>query len=113
MQCSYSHIVGNMILLWAYSPEIEDAVGLWRFFILYKLVTMLSRIAAGPHSTVPNLGASGAIAVWLFHSGGAYLLQPQRQPLASSERTQRCQDLNPAVSGAGREIVTATDYGHT
>ena len=62
---SWSHILGNMVFLWAFGPEIEDAMGPWRysvFYILGGLVAMLAQVAANPHSTVPNLGASGAIA---------------------------------------------------
>ena len=82
-----------MIFLWAFSSEIEDAMGLWRFFILYNLVTMLFRIAAGPHSTVPNLGVSGAIVVWLFHSGCAH-------STTTTTTTTRFIRANPAVSGS-------------
>lgn len=65
MHGSWSHIIGNMIFLWAFSPEIEDAMGPVRYFIFYLLgglIAMLAQVAADPHSTVPNLGASGAIA---------------------------------------------------
>jgi membrane associated rhomboid family serine protease len=62
---SWSHIIGNMVFLWAFSPEIEDAMGRGRylaFYLLGGLVAMLAQVLADPHSTVPNLGASGAIA---------------------------------------------------
>ena len=65
MHASWSHIIGNMIFLWAFAPEIEDAMGRGRYFVFYivgGLVAMLAQVAASPHSTVPNLGASGAIA---------------------------------------------------
>jgi len=65
MHGSWSHIIGNMIFLWAFAPEIEDAMGRGRYLVFYLLggmVAMLAQIAADPHSTVPNLGASGAIA---------------------------------------------------
>ena len=65
MHGSWSHIIGNMIFLWAFAPEIEDAMGPVRYLIFYLaggLVAMLAQVAADPHSTVPNLGASGAIA---------------------------------------------------
>jgi len=73
MHGSWSHIIGNMIFLWAFSPEIEDAMGRWRYFVFYMvggLVAMLAQIAADPHSTIPNLGASGAIAAVM----GAFLV---------------------------------------
>jgi membrane associated rhomboid family serine protease len=65
MHGSWSHIIGNMIFLWAFGPEIEDAMGRDRYLLFYLaggLVAMLAQILADPHSTVPNLGASGAIA---------------------------------------------------
>jgi membrane associated rhomboid family serine protease len=65
MHGSWSHIIGNMIFLWAFAPEIEDAMGPGRYLVFYVvggLVAMLAQIVADPHSAVPNLGASGAIA---------------------------------------------------
>src|SRR5690348_1344447 len=65
MHGSWSHIIGNMIFLWAFAPEIEDAMGRGRYLIFYLLgglIAMLAQVAASPHSPVPNLGASGAIA---------------------------------------------------
>jgi len=73
MHASWSHIIGNMIFLWAFAPEIEDAMGPGRYFVFYivgGLVAMLAQVAASPHSTVPNLGASGAIAAVM----GAFLV---------------------------------------
>ncbi len=73
MHASWSHIIGNMIFLWAFAPEIEDAMGPVRYLVFYLvggLVAMLAQIAADPHSTIPNLGASGAIAAVM----GAFLV---------------------------------------
>jgi len=73
MHASWSHIIGNMIFLWAFAPEIEDAMGPGRYFVFYivgGLVAMLAQAAADPRSTVPNLGASGAIAAVM----GAFLV---------------------------------------
>jgi len=73
MHASWSHIIGNMIFLWAFAPEIEDAMGPGRylgFYIIGGMVAMLAQVAADPHSTVPNLGASGAIAAVM----GAFLV---------------------------------------
>jgi membrane associated rhomboid family serine protease len=73
MHASWSHIIGNMIFLWAFAPEIEDAMGPGRYFAFYivgGLVAMLAQVAADPHSTIPNLGASGAIAAVM----GAFLV---------------------------------------
>lgn len=73
MHGSWSHILGNMVFLWAFGPEIEDAMGPLRYLAFYLvggLVAMLAQIAATPSSTVPNLGASGAIATVM----GAFLV---------------------------------------
>jgi len=73
MHGSWSHIIGNMIFLWAFSPEIEDAMGPARYLIFYLLgglAATLAQVLADPHSTVPNLGASGAIAAVM----GAFLV---------------------------------------
>ena len=62
---SWSHILGNMVFLWAFGPEIEDAMNPLRYAAFYLaggLVAAVAQIAASPGSTVPNLGASGAIA---------------------------------------------------
>jgi membrane associated rhomboid family serine protease len=65
MHASWSHIVGNMVFLWAFGPEVEDMMGRPRYLVFYLaagLAAAAAQIAAGPASTVPNLGASGAIA---------------------------------------------------
>jgi membrane associated rhomboid family serine protease len=77
MHGSWSHIIGNMIFLWAFGPEIEDAMGRNRYLLFYLaggLVAMLAQILADPHSTVPNLGASGAIAAVM---GGFIVTYPR------------------------------------
>jgi membrane associated rhomboid family serine protease len=65
MHASWMHILGNMVFLWAFGPEIEDAMGHGRYLFFYLfggLVAMLGQVLADPHSRVPCLGASGAIA---------------------------------------------------
>jgi membrane associated rhomboid family serine protease len=82
MHGSWSHIIGNMIFLWAFGPEIEDAMGRARYLIFYLLgglVAMLAQIAADPHSAVPNLGASGAIAAVM----GAFIVTYPRDRIKS------------------------------
>ncbi len=70
---SWMHIVSNMIFLWSFGPEIEDAMGRWRYLAFYiagGLVAMIAQVLAVSPSTVPNLGASGAIAAVM----GAFLV---------------------------------------
>jgi len=65
MHVGWMHIIGNMVFLWAFGPEIEDAMGVPKylaFYLLSGVVASLAQTALMPHSTVPNLGASGAIA---------------------------------------------------
>ena len=79
MHGSWSHILGNMVFFWAFGPEMEDAMGSWRFLVFYLLggvVAMLTQVAGDPHSTVPNLGASGAIAAVM---GGFLVTYPRDQ----------------------------------
>ena len=82
MHGSWSHIIGNMVFLWAFGPEIEDAMNPLRYSVFYLLggfVAMLAQILASPHSTVPNLGASGAIAAVM----GAFLVTYPRDRIRS------------------------------
>ncbi len=79
---SWSHIIGNMVFLWAFGPEIEDAMGRGRYLVFYLLgglIAMLAQVAASPHSTVPNLGASGAIAAVM----GAFIVTYPRDRIKS------------------------------
>jgi rhomboid family protein len=67
------HILGNMVYLWAFGPEIEDFLGkaLYLFFYLAGgVVAFLAQFAMNPASPVPTLGASGAIAAVM----GAFLV---------------------------------------
>ena len=76
---SWSHILGNMVFLWAFGPEIEDSMKPLRYLVFYLaggLVSMLAQVAVSPSSTVPNLGASGAIAAVM---GGFLVTYPRDQ----------------------------------
>lgn len=67
------HLIGNMVFLWTFGPEIEDAMGPQRFLLFYLsggLVAMSAQALAVPHATTPCLGASGAIAAVM----GAFLV---------------------------------------
>jgi membrane associated rhomboid family serine protease len=67
------HIVGNMIYLWAFGPEIEDAMGKIRYLLFYflgGLAASFAQVVINPASSVPSLGASGAIAAVM----GAFLI---------------------------------------
>ncbi len=67
------HIAGNMLYLWIFGNNIEDALGHFRFLFFYLLAgfgAAMAQVLLSPMSTVPMVGASGAIAGVL----GAYLI---------------------------------------
>jgi membrane associated rhomboid family serine protease len=77
MHASWSHIIGNMVFLWAFGPEMEDAMGGLRylaFYLLGGLAAFSAQILADASSTIPNLGASGAIAAVM---GGFMITYPR------------------------------------
>lgn len=70
---SWMHLIGNMLYLWVFGNNIEDIMGHARFILFYVLcgvLAALSHALTDPTSTVPMVGASGAISGIL----GAYLL---------------------------------------
>ena len=80
MHAGWAHIIGNMIFLWAFGPEIEDVMGPWRYLLFYLIggaIAMIAQITAMPASTVPTLGASGAIAAVM----GAFLVTYPRDKI--------------------------------
>lgn len=66
MHANFVHIFGNMIYLWVFGDELEaNYLGPIRFLVFYLISGLAAgflQIAVSPSSTVPNLGASGAIA---------------------------------------------------
>src|SRR3974390_2917536 len=59
MHASWSHIIGNMVFLWAFGPEMEEAMGGMRylaFYLLGGLAAFAAQIVADPSSAVPCLG---------------------------------------------------------
>jgi membrane associated rhomboid family serine protease len=79
MHGSWLHIIGNMIFLWVFGNNVEDAMGRIRFLLFYLLAgiaaTALQTVVTlwmgtSADAAVPNLGASGAVSGVL----GAYLV---------------------------------------
>jgi len=69
----FVHIAGNMLFLWIFGNNVEDTLGHMRFLLFYLLCGIMAssvHIFMNPASTVPIIGASGAIAGVL----GAYFL---------------------------------------
>jgi rhomboid family protein len=61
----WAHILGNMLYLWIFGDNLEAAMGHARYLIFYMVCGIaagLAQIASGPHSSVPSVGASGAIS---------------------------------------------------
>jgi membrane associated rhomboid family serine protease len=81
MHGGWLHIIFNMLFLWVFGNNIEDSMGRLKFLLFYLaagLAAVYSQAALDPQSTVPTIGASGAVAGVL----GAYaLLHPQAQVL--------------------------------
>src|ERR1700730_16542139 len=78
---SWSHVIGNMWYLWIFGDNVEDRVGHGRFIIFYLLcgiVSALGQIAMDPSSTLPTIGASGAIAGVM---GAYFVLYPHSRVL--------------------------------
>jgi membrane associated rhomboid family serine protease len=67
------HIVGNMLYLWIFGNNIEDLLGPVKFLLFYiacGLIASFAHIISAPNSTIPTVGASGAVSGIL----GAYLV---------------------------------------
>jgi membrane associated rhomboid family serine protease len=65
LHADWWHLLGNMLFLWIFGDNIEDAIGRLRFFAFYILSGLgaaAAFIISAPHATIPLLGASGAIA---------------------------------------------------
>ena len=73
MHGGWLHIIGNMWFLWIFGNNVEDAMGTRRFVVFYLLCGLAAaalQIGANPDSTVPMVGASGAIGGVM----GAYIV---------------------------------------
>jgi len=75
------HLAGNMLFLWVFGNNIEDSMGRLRFVVFYLLagaVAVFAQSALDSTSTVPTIGASGAVSGIL---GGYILLHPRARVL--------------------------------
>jgi membrane associated rhomboid family serine protease len=79
MHGGWEHLLGNMLFLWIFGNNVEDALGHVRYLVFYlcggfaatALQTFVTlSVASGADATIPNLGASGAVSAVL----GAYLV---------------------------------------
>jgi membrane associated rhomboid family serine protease len=78
---SWSHVLGNMWYLWIFGDNVEDRVGHGRFIVFYLLCGIAAaagQVAVDPNSTLPTIGASGAIAGVM---GAYFVLYPHSRVL--------------------------------
>ena len=86
MHGGWAHLLGNMLYLWIFGDNVEDAMGHFKFLMFYLLCGILatgahiiaSQMAGGLNIYIPALGASGAIAGIL---GGYLMLYPTKRVL--------------------------------
>ncbi len=73
MHSDFSHLIGNMIFLWAFGKRLEDACGPWRYLTFYIVAGIIANIGTAIlaiNTDLPSVGASGAI----YGLMGGYLL---------------------------------------
>jgi len=78
---SWMHVIGNMWFLWIFGDNIEDHLGHFKYLLFYLLSGLgaaFAQVILNPHSIVPTVGASGAIAGVL---GAYFLLYPRAKVL--------------------------------
>jgi membrane associated rhomboid family serine protease len=78
---SWSHVIGNMWYLWIFGDNVEDRMGHGRFvsfYLLCGIAAALGQVAIDPASTLPTIGASGAIAGVM---GAYFVLYPHSRVL--------------------------------
>jgi membrane associated rhomboid family serine protease len=82
LHAGWLHLLGNLLYLWIFGNNVEDRFGRAGFLIFYLtggVLAGLAQVAIDPESTVPTIGASGAIAATL----GAYLVLYPRARVTS------------------------------
>jgi len=65
LHANWIHLLSNMLMFWIVGDDVEEALGRWRFAIFYLACGLLGSLAyaiSAPQSTMPEIGASGAIA---------------------------------------------------
>jgi len=90
MHGGWLHLFSNMLFLWIFGDNVEDRFGHVQFLIFYLLVGLaatFAQFALSPESSVPNVGASGAIAGVL---GSYILLFPADPRECAAWQADRC-----------------------
>ena len=87
MHASWQHILGNMLFLWIFGNNVEDALGRVRFLLWYLAAGVAAMAAqtaitlfagSAQDASIPNIGASGAVAGVL---GAYFVLLPRARVL--------------------------------
>jgi membrane associated rhomboid family serine protease len=81
LHAGWLHVLGNMWFLFIFGDNVEDYLGHFKYLVFYLLsglFAMATQVAIYPHSNVPTVGASGAIAGVL---GAYFLLYPRARVL--------------------------------
>lgn len=79
---AWIHLISNLLFLWVFGDNVEDAMGSWRyalFFLLCGVIANLVHAMSLPRSLSPTIGMSGAISGLL---GGYLMLHPRVKVLA-------------------------------
>lgn len=77
IHAGWLHVLGNMLFLWIFGNNVEDAMGHFRYLVFYLLtgtIALLTFVVINPRSQIPLVGASGAISGAL---GAYFMLYPR------------------------------------
>src|ERR1700728_5409000 len=69
LHANFMHVFGNMIFLFVFGDDIEEAIGHWRFLVFYLACGIgggIAYVLSGPRSNIDLIGASGAVAGGVF-----------------------------------------------
>jgi rhomboid family protein len=83
LHSGWLHFLGNMLYLWIFGDNVEDRLGHARYLLFYLFcgaAASLGQVASHPESTLPMIGASGAIAGVM---GAYFVLYPQSRVLTA------------------------------
>jgi hypothetical protein len=78
---SWLHVIGNMWFLYIFGDNVEDYLGHFKYLVFYLLtglIAMSTQVAVNLHSSLPTVGASGAVAGVL---GAYFVLYPRARVL--------------------------------
>ena len=83
LHSGWVHFLGNMLYLWIFGDNVEDHFGHVRYLLFYLgcgSAAALAQVAVNPHSIVPMIGASGAVAGVM---GAYFVLYPRSRVLTA------------------------------